>query len=140
MYLTLSDIMEIALTKMSSKGQIVIPSELRENMKEGEQLIIIKNDHQFILKKTSEMDKNLKEDIEFAKRTEAARTKGNVAFHLTRVLEQYCDQLKQYYITINDSEKLKLLTDFQSFVNGYAGLEAKVNDCTKEEKSAPPRP
>ncbi|MFH1669480.1 MAG: AbrB/MazE/SpoVT family DNA-binding domain-containing protein [Candidatus Woesearchaeota archaeon] len=64
--------MEIALTKMSSKGQIVIPSELREGMKEGEQLIIIKNDHQFILKKASAMEKNLKEDLEFAKRTEAA--------------------------------------------------------------------
>lgn len=64
--------MEIALTKMSSKGQIVIPSELRENMKEGEQLIIIKNDHQLILKKVSELGKNLKEDLEFAKRTEKA--------------------------------------------------------------------
>lgn len=64
--------MEIALTKMSSKGQIVIPSELREGMKEGEQLIIIKNGHQLILKKAREMDKNLKEDLEFAKRTEAA--------------------------------------------------------------------
>jgi AbrB family looped-hinge helix DNA binding protein len=72
MYLTLGDIMQIALTKMSSKGQIVIPSELRENMKEGEQLLIIKNDHQLILKKTSELDKNLKEDLEFARRTEEA--------------------------------------------------------------------
>ena len=52
--------MEIALTKMSSKGQIVIPSELREGMKEGEQLIIIKNDHQLILKKASQMEKNLR--------------------------------------------------------------------------------
>ncbi len=64
--------MEIALTKMSSKGQIVIPLELREDMEEGEQLIIIKNGHQLILKKASEMDKNLKEDLEFAKRTEEA--------------------------------------------------------------------
>ena len=64
--------MEIALTKMSSKGQIVIPSELRENIKEGDQLIIIKNDHQLILKKVSEMNKNLNEDLAFAKRTEAA--------------------------------------------------------------------
>ena len=64
--------MEIALTKMSSKGQIVIHSELRKDMKEGDQLIIIKNDHQLILKKASEMDKNLKEDLAFAKRTEAA--------------------------------------------------------------------
>ena len=64
--------MEIALTRMSSKGQIVIPSELREGMKEGEQLIIIKSDHHLILKRASEMDKNLKEDLAFAKRTEAA--------------------------------------------------------------------
>ncbi len=64
--------MEIAMTKMSSKGQIVIPSELREGMKEGDQLIIIKNDHQLILKKASQMDKSLKEDLEFAKRTEMA--------------------------------------------------------------------
>ena len=64
--------MEIALTRLSSKGQIVIPSELREDMKEGDQLIIIKTDHQLILKKARELDKNLKEDIEFAQRTEAA--------------------------------------------------------------------
>ncbi|MBS3115891.1 AbrB/MazE/SpoVT family DNA-binding domain-containing protein [Candidatus Woesearchaeota archaeon] len=64
--------MEIALTKMSSKGQIVIPSELREDMKEGEKLIIIKSDSQLILKKVTELDKQLKEDLEFAKRTEEA--------------------------------------------------------------------
>ena len=64
--------MEIALTKISSKGQIVIPSELRQDLKEGDQLMIIKSDQQLILKKTSELDKNLKEDLAFAKRTEAA--------------------------------------------------------------------
>jgi len=64
--------MEIALTKMSSKGQIVIPSEFRDDIKEGEQLIIIKNDNQLILKKVNKIYKNLKEDLEFAKRTEAA--------------------------------------------------------------------
>ena len=64
--------MEIAITKLSSKGQVVIPSELREDMKEGDKLIIIKNDHQLILKKASELDKQLKEDLEFARRTEEA--------------------------------------------------------------------
>jgi|SRR3989338_11498430 len=71
-YLTSGDIMEIALTKMSSKGQVVIPSEFREDLKEGEQLIIIKNGHQLILKKVREMSKNFKEDLTFAKKTEAA--------------------------------------------------------------------
>ena len=64
--------MEIALTKMSSKGQVVIPSELRRDIKEGEKLIILKNNHQLILKKASELDKQLKEDLEFARRTEEA--------------------------------------------------------------------
>ncbi|MEK6863459.1 MAG: AbrB/MazE/SpoVT family DNA-binding domain-containing protein [Nanoarchaeota archaeon] len=64
--------MEIALTKLSSKGQIVIPSELREDMKEGEKLIIIKNGHQLILKKASELDQQLNEDLKFARRTEEA--------------------------------------------------------------------
>jgi len=64
--------MEIALTKMSSKGQVVIPAELRENIKEGENLMIIKNNGQLILKKVKNLNKNLKEDLEFARRTEIA--------------------------------------------------------------------
>ena len=51
--------MQIAITKMSSKGQIVIPSDLREDMKEREQLIIIKNNNQLILKKVNDLGKNL---------------------------------------------------------------------------------
>lgn len=64
--------MEIGITKVSSKGQIVIPSELRYDLKEGEQLLIIKNKNQLILKKADELDKSLIEDLEFAKRTEKA--------------------------------------------------------------------
>ncbi len=64
--------MDIAITKMSSKGQVVIPAEMRENILSGEKLFIIKNDKQLILKKTSDLDKSLKEDINFAKRTEEA--------------------------------------------------------------------
>lgn len=64
--------MEIALTKMSSKGQIVIPSEMRKNFKKGEKLVLIQNEKQLILKKMTDLAKNLEEDFIFAKRTEAA--------------------------------------------------------------------
>ena len=57
---------------MSSKGQVVIPSELREGIKEGDKLIIIKNNGQLIMKKANELDKEFKEDLKFAKRTEEA--------------------------------------------------------------------
>jgi len=64
--------MDVAITRMSSKGQIVIPAEMRKGINEGDKLVIIKNDHQLIMKKASDFDKNLKDDIEFARRTEEA--------------------------------------------------------------------
>ncbi len=64
--------MEVAITKMSSKGQIVIPAEMRADISEGEKLLIIQNDKQIIMKKASDLDKNMAEDIEFARRTEEA--------------------------------------------------------------------
>ena len=62
----------IAITKLSSKGQIVIPSEMRGDFSVGEKLVIIKNEEQLILKKASDLDKNFEEDLAFARRTEEA--------------------------------------------------------------------
>jgi len=64
--------MEIAITRLSSKGQIVIPAEMRRGIKRGEKLIILKNDSQLIMKRISDLSKDLKKEIEFAKRTEKA--------------------------------------------------------------------
>ena len=66
------DMIDIAITKLSSKGQIVIPSEMRDNFSVGEKLVIIKNEEQLILKKVSGLGKNFEEDLIFAKRTEEA--------------------------------------------------------------------
>lgn len=63
---------EINITTISSKGQIVIPHSMRHGLKEGEQLIIIENAGMYILKKASDYAKSLRDDIEFAKRTEKA--------------------------------------------------------------------
>ena len=65
--------------------------------------------------------------------TEASKTKGNVAYHLTEVFGQYYNRLKDHYVSIGDSEKLKLLTDFQSFVRNHTGLEARVNEGAEQE-------
>ncbi len=62
----------IDIIRMSSKGQIVIPLNMRENLSEGEELVIIKDDERFILKKVQNLTENIKEDLEFAKRTEEA--------------------------------------------------------------------
>ena len=63
---------EIAITRMSSKGQVVIPSELREGFEEGEKILVIKSEGRLILKKARDMDEKLKDDLIFAKRTEEA--------------------------------------------------------------------
>ena len=56
---------QIELTTMSSKGQIVIPREMREGFHEGEKFVVIKAGKQLILK-------SVEEDLEFARRTEEA--------------------------------------------------------------------
>ena len=63
---------EIAITQISSKGQIVIPREMRRDLKEGDKLVVIMNNEQIILKKADKFSKTLEEDLEFARRTEEA--------------------------------------------------------------------
>ena len=62
----------IEITTMSSKGQIVIPSEMRNEFHEGEKFVVIKAGKQLILKSVEDFDENIKEDLEFARRTEEA--------------------------------------------------------------------
>ena len=63
---------QIDITKMSSKGQVVIPQELRRGINEGDKLVVIRNEDQIILKKADKFDKNLEEDLEVAKEVEKA--------------------------------------------------------------------
>ena len=62
----------ISITRLSSKGQIVIPSEMRKDLKEGDELLILKDDHRIVLQKVKMLTEKMKEDLEFAKRTEEA--------------------------------------------------------------------
>lgn len=63
---------ELDITRMSSKGQIVIPLEMRKDFYEGEKFVIIKAGKQLILKSAEYFDENIEEDLEFARRTEEA--------------------------------------------------------------------
>ena len=63
---------EIGITKMSSKGQVVIPLEMRKNLKEGEKLLVIEQEGKIVIKRATKMDEQLQEDLEFARRTEEA--------------------------------------------------------------------
>lgn len=62
----------MSLIKMSSKGQIVIPSAMRQDLNEGEEFIIVKDGGRFVIKKAGFLTEKMRDDLEFAKRTEEA--------------------------------------------------------------------
>ena len=60
------------LIKMSSRGQIGIPSEMKAGLNQGEEFLIVKDDERFVLKKLKQVTGQMREDLEFARRTEEA--------------------------------------------------------------------
>ena len=63
---------DIVTVKMSSKGQIVIPSSFRDNFVEGDEILLIKDEDRIILKnKKSIISSNVK-DLNFAKEIDKA--------------------------------------------------------------------
>ncbi len=60
------------MTRLSTKGQIIIPLSMRKGMKQGDQFIVMREGERFVLKRATNRDKRLQEDLEFARRTEEA--------------------------------------------------------------------
>ncbi len=87
---------EISITTMSSKGQIVIPSSMRGDFKEGEKFVIIKRDKQLILKTVKDFDKNIEEDLIFAKRTEEAYKRHEKGDYKKMSSEKFIDELDKW--------------------------------------------
>ena len=86
----------ISITKMSSKGQVVIPQEMRKDIKEGEKLIVIQNGKQLILKKAKDFDKNLEEDLIFAKRTEEAWKRYDKGKFISMDFDEFLKEAKKW--------------------------------------------
>ena len=87
---------EIDITKMSSKGQVVIPLDMRKNIHEGDKLMIIKNNDQIILKKVEDFDKNIEEDLKFAKRTEEALRRIEKGKGIRRDFDKFIEEIKKW--------------------------------------------
>lgn len=88
--------MDVAITRMSSKGQVVIPAKMREDIPEGEKLLLIQNDKQIIMKKASELDKNVAEDIEFARRTEEAWKRIEAGKGIRMDFDKFIEEMKKW--------------------------------------------
>ena len=85
----------VNLTRVSSKGQIVIPSEMRKDLKEGEELIILKDEDRIILKKVSTLTENMKDDLKFAKRTEEAWKSYERGEFISQPADKFIEELEK---------------------------------------------
>ena len=81
---------------MSSKGQIVIPAEMRDNLKEGDELLIIKDEDRIILKKTEKVTESMKEDLEFARRTEEAYKRHERGEFIQMNFDEFIEKMKKW--------------------------------------------
>jgi len=86
----------IAITRMSSKGQIVIPQEMRGDLKEGDELVVLKNEDQIILKKVDKFSKNLEEDLKFAKKTEEAWKRYEKGEFKETSFDDFIEEMKRW--------------------------------------------
>ena len=87
---------EFEISRLSSKGQIVIPMSMRKDLKEGDKIIFIRDKKNLILKKASDMDKQLKEDLEFAKRTEEAYKRIEAGEGITMEFDEFIKEMKKW--------------------------------------------
>lgn len=86
----------INVTKMSSKGQIVIPSNMRGDLKEGDEILIIKDEDRIILKKADKLTEQMKEDLEFAKRTEEAYQRIEAGEGIKMDFDDFISEMKKW--------------------------------------------
>ena len=84
---------EVGITKMSSKGQVVIPVEMRQGIHEGEKLLIVRQRGCIVLKKAGDLAKDLVEDLEFAKRTEDAWREYDKGKFITMPADKFLKKL-----------------------------------------------
>ncbi len=64
--------MKFAIARMSTKGQIVIPSSMREEFKPGEEVLLVREKNKLVLKSLKGLKESLKDDLRFAARVEQA--------------------------------------------------------------------
>lgn len=81
---------DVDVTKLSSKGQIVIPQDLREGFKVGDKFVVIRKGSQLVLKPVGELGGNFLEDLDFARKTlEALKRYEKGEFREAEELEKH---------------------------------------------------
>ena len=88
--------MDVGITRVSSKGQIVIPSSMRDNLSVGEELLIIRDGERYIIKPLDELKPALKDDILFAEKTEEVLSEYLKGSFKRKEQEAFLDELESW--------------------------------------------
>lgn len=96
MFLTIGENMDIATTKMSSKGQVVIPAEMRKDLRKGDKLVILRTKDQIIMRKATKMEQQLEEDLEFARRTDEVWKRYEKGEFKKMDFDEFIEEMKKW--------------------------------------------
>lgn len=86
---------EVDITTMSSKGQVVIPQEMRKGFRKREKFVVIKAGKQLILKSVHDFDENIEQDLAFARRTEEAWERYERGEFKSQSVEEFLRELEK---------------------------------------------
>ncbi|MBS3106307.1 AbrB/MazE/SpoVT family DNA-binding domain-containing protein [Candidatus Woesearchaeota archaeon] len=88
--------MEYAIAKVSTKGQIVIPTSMRDDIKAGDEFLIVKDSERLVFKNLKKVAKDLKDDLEFARRTEEAWKRFEAGKFKSMEADEFLKELKKW--------------------------------------------
>jgi len=88
--------MDMAFTKVSTKGQVVIPREMRKNLPAGEKILLMKSGNNLVLKPAKELSKKLEEELEFAIRTEEAYLRHESGDFEEKEFDDFVEDMKSW--------------------------------------------
>ena len=69
---------------------------MRKGLSEGEEFVIIKDDERFVLKKADSLTEQMKEDLEFARRTEEALQRYEQGEFISMDSDEFLEKLKKW--------------------------------------------
>jgi AbrB family looped-hinge helix DNA binding protein len=86
--------MEYAIAKVSTKGQIVIPTSLRADIDTGDEFLMIKDHGRIILKSMKSLAAKLRDDLLFAEEVEKAWQEYDKGKFVKKSKEEFLKELR----------------------------------------------
>ena len=86
----------IDISKISSKGQILIPKKMRKLFKEGDSVVFIEEDNRIILKNMNSISENFKEDLSISKKIDEAYKRYDERKFVSLSEENFLKEIKEW--------------------------------------------